>query len=772
MEALLKKQNESLKKLEESAKQDRVIQFSRANKIEQEAKKDNAEVITTLKGIDKTLKDGFDKSKLATSIGKVVGKLDKMFSKESISKITSDVAGRREYRGIGERLRDKIIGRGGDKYDENSLRYKFTTARGFADTIGLVDKNSTGFFGDILAKREEGQRYVDDAVKLNPQMKNLAQFGGDESKVRDFYLKQFEQVKSKEKELQAINRELAGMKSRGLSDEEIARTTGGKSLLKTQGTLASELGNLDFRYKGLSKSENAEVEKAKSTKGNVIPFPGTAGDKETVLEDQRLMSEQTELLRQIEENTRIKALPEVKQKEEKGRGLLSALMDMLSMGRGLLGRLAGGARAAGGAVLGAGKKVLGALGGKAGRVLGPAAAIGAGIYQGYTDWNEADRKVQAGEITEREGTVEKGGAVGGGLGTAGGALGGGKIGAMIGTAIMPGVGTAIGGILGGIIGGLAGGEFGKSVGKMMTDGALKLKDGVNEYIVKPFSEFFNNIGNLFQEYVVDPLVKFFEPVTNFFRNVKEQVFGFLEDFGIPEIGFTIPVIGKKVSIGPFYPFRPEEGTNRVAGDTGLKQTSSAAGDTSNFNQNIVTSGKTAYANKDGSVRYGKDTTNVLSQGEKKVGDNVAFTSNMATFDPTTGKATISGDVGEREISKRAFNRIKANAKSGGDADKVAEIIKEDDAYQKLGFLDKRKVDFGLAKATELVAANTPQSAQTVSTASANNEQQKINMAKQAGSTNTVVAPTTISNTTQNQIVRVSPRNSDSSVREFIRSRYA
>lgn len=768
MEALLRKQTESLKKLEEASKQDKVVQLGQlymSRKLDQDEKRDTAEVITTLKGIDKTLKDGFDKSTLAKSISKAVGNMEKLFSKETVGKITSDVVGRRDYRGIGERIRDKVMGKGGDKYDPNSLRYKFTTARGFADTIGLVDKDSTGFFGDMLAKREEKQRYVDDAIRLNPQQKNLKQYGGDESKVREAYANKFDLVQGKEKELRNLERQLEGMKSRGMSEEEIARTTGGKALLKQKAGLATEIGNLDYRYKGLSKAENAEPETTASPKGKLIPFPGKpVDDKEAVLEDQRMMIEQTDLLRKIEENTRISALPEEKKKEEeKGKGFLSQIMDILGAGRGLLGRLAGGAKAAGGAVLGAGKKMLGSLGGPAGKILGPAAAIGAGIYEGYTGWNEADEKVKSGQITEREGTVEKGGAVGGGLGTAGGALAGGKLGAMIGTAILPGVGTAVGGLLGGVLGGLAGGKFGKAVGKMVTDGAMKIKEGVDEYIVKPFSEFFGKIGGLFQEYIVDPLVEFFAPVTNFFKKIKEQVFGFLEDFGIPEISFTIPIIGKKVAIGPFYPFRPEEGTTRLSSNEKLSQTSNNNTDTETYNHNIVSTEK--------------GNTRVLQTGEtSSVGPNGEVTykgsQNFAEFDPKTGKAILENDTGSREISKRAFNQIKSNAREGGSADKIAEIVKEDDAYQKLGFLDKRKVDFGMAKATELVAANPPQSAQTVANASASNDQQRINMAKQAGSSNTVVAPTNISNNTQNQVIRLPARNQDPSVRDFMRSRYA
>jgi hypothetical protein len=52
-------------------------------------------------------------------------------------------------------------------------------------------------------------------------------------------------------------------------------------------------------------------------------------------------------------------------------------------------------------------------------------------------------------------------------------------------------------------------------------------------------------------WVDDHIVK---PVSEFFGAMKDSFLGFISKIGIPEIKFTIPVIGKEVSIGPFYPF--------------------------------------------------------------------------------------------------------------------------------------------------------------------------------------------------------------------------
>ena len=148
---------------------------------------------------------------------------------------------------------------------------------------------------------------------------------------------------------------------------------------------------------------------------------------------------------------------------------------------------------------------------------------------------------------------------------------------------------------------------------------------------------------------------------------------------------------------------------------------------------------------------------------------------MISFDPKTGKAMIEGDAagkdGSREISTRAFKQIKASAQKGGDNDKIAEIIKEDDAYQKLSFFDKRKVDVGYAKASDLLAASQPTAAETVTKKSS--ETAAMKEAPATPVSNTVVSAPTVNNTTkQTNVVRVPVRNNDNSVSSWLQSRYS
>lgn len=250
------------------------------------------------------------------------------------------------------------------------------------------------------------------------------------------------------------------------------------------------------------------------------------------------------------------------------------------------------------------------------------------------------------------------------------------------------------------------GNLGDAFGKMFSalwDYLATIPDLLVDNVVEP-------LKGLFDEYIVQPFKKIFDPVVNFFSNLKEQIFGMFEDVGIPEISFTIPIINKKVAIGPFYPFRPEEGSTRISSNVSLKTESNSSGEKSSFKQNSVGSGsvrdmtdKNGNYDPNGPVKYTKDTTVVSMVSKETKDDKGKIKEVFAEFDPKTGKSTVSGsDFGEgKEISKRAFRRIKKSAQSGGDAAAVADIVKEDEMYQKLTWLDRRKVDLGIAKASDL-----------------------------------------------------------------------
>lgn len=89
------------------------------------------------------------------------------------------------------------------------------------------------------------------------------------------------------------------------------------------------------------------------------------------------------------------------------------------------------------------------------------------------------------------------------------------------------------------------------------------------------AQFFKDFVNMLI-HPIDTLKKMFDGVVNFFRDIH-----------IPEIGFTIPFIGKKVSIGPFYPFRKDEkeGVRSQGGEEPKKKEIKPEGETKRLADN-------------------------------------------------------------------------------------------------------------------------------------------------------------------------------------------
>ena len=227
------------------------------------------------KNIDKLVKS--DKAILESQkkLNQNLERLNKVITKSAIGVGNQDVSKRRaeqlaaeqplDYRTIGQRIKDKFMGRGGNKFDPSSYRYKLGSLRGLAETTGLVTRGSGGFIDRYLAVREEEKRSANVMGKLNPQMKNLTQFGGSQSKVDAFYLEKAKEATKAKRELQRENERLQALRVSGMSEEEIARTTGGERQIQKVTKAGTNLINVDPRYKGESismqgyKSYDADV---------------------------------------------------------------------------------------------------------------------------------------------------------------------------------------------------------------------------------------------------------------------------------------------------------------------------------------------------------------------------------------------------------------------------------------------------------------------------------------------------------------------------------
>jgi hypothetical protein len=680
--------------------------------------------IEQLDKLNKTVSDSLgDKGELSKTLKEI-----KKSVAEKPGAITEKVMGMGTAKGINATAGDTV---------KSTFKEKFGSLRGVLDTTGILKKghNDTfvgGLMDKSLERREQKQQYIKDRVATQGST-----FGSKKS-----FGETFEKSAKIQSEMQKNQETIKGLEDRGFKEGQIKRGGFYKKGVELEGQLAKVDTRFSDSFGGASKPADpkkpkvvkaADVEDPNSTKkrakvvkpaANDESFSGTqssglgaADMTEADIENQKLMQEQTELLRAIAENTGGARKPNDAQKpktESGGGGFLDGIMGMLGSG------IMSAAK-----FLFNPKNLLKAFT----KFLLPAMIIGSlvnGIIDGFKAFMET------GSIAE----------------------------ALI---------AGFGGILSFLTFGLIDAKTIRSIvdwfSSFVTDYIIQpLKDffgflgeSFDKYIAKPIMDAFSAVGDMLNEYIVEPIKKFFAPIADFFKNIKDQVFGFLEDFGIPEVGFTIPIIGKKVSIGPFYPFRPSEGTTKVGGNESLKQSSGAGGETSDYKQNII------------STEKGK--TNVLTTEEKVKGDKASLAQNMATFDPKTGKSYLSGDAGEKEISKNAFSRIKDEAKKGTvDNEKIKQIVAQEEAYDKLGFADKMKVKMFNADPIKLLAATEPQTGNKVAAQSAESE-----MAKNApaSSSSTVIAPMSSVNNNSSSTYAIKPpvRNPNQGVQNQMQKRY-
>ena len=635
---------------------------------------------------------------------------------ERAEAVTSKSLGMDQFKTIEERMMDFKKG------------FKdFFSVKGFLNKTGIVDKDSTGIVGTAINRRAAKKQYTEDRMKVDPNYWKIAKGDTDEEKkanARKTFEKQFDKQQEIKSQQRQNEGEISRLKGGGYTEEQIKRS----GLLKTREGLAEKLTAVDSRVRDGEGAGNTkkqlEVESKKKQKDKDTIKEAVEFSDEGQIEAQRSTELQIKLLSSIEENTRPAGKTAKKEQKEAGEssggGLLDTIMGFLSQGFMTAIKF-----------LFNPKNLLKAFT----KFLAPAILIGAlvnGIMDGFNKFMET------GDIGE----------------------------ALI---------AGLGGILSFLTFGLFDADTIRSVvdavSGFISDYVIEplkkfigfIGQAFETYIMQPIMEAFDYIGNLFTEYIVEPIKKFFAPIANFFKKIKDQVFGFLEDFGIPEIGFTIPIIGKKVSIGPFYPFRPDEGTARVGTGAELSQTSKASGETETFKNNVISTEKDT-----SSVLVNNERSSTNAKGESKAEISESF----AQFNVKTGKALYSPGAGGEavDISASTFRKVKSAAKDGADTAKLDEIVKEDKAYEQLSFWDKRKVDVGYVKASDLLAAQQGTGKSDVVYNKSSDNAAAAAAPPPAMAPVVVNAPTNVSNSKQNIAMPQAVRNPDNGFNKYAGSR--
>lgn len=122
-------------------------------------------------------------------------------------------------------------------------------------------------------------------------------------------------------------------------------------------------------------------------------------------------------------------------------------------------------------------------------------------------------------------------------------------------------------VIGAIIGSLFSGitdafdEFAESgsIGKALIAGLAGIVDFLTFGLFdkEKIKEVIGDFATWTDEHLIQPFVKFI-------TNIKDSFMSMIQNIGIPEIKFTIPVIKKEVAIGPFYPFKSDASSSPTA----------------------------------------------------------------------------------------------------------------------------------------------------------------------------------------------------------------
>jgi hypothetical protein len=606
MKQVIEKQTALLETVEKYLSNDRVIQLSQATSQDQSEKK--------LDLIYHVLKDGMiddgNKKTLNSNVIKLFNEIKKQtkeikglsklvpVSPEQSKAILDKSRDNREFKSIGQRVQSA----------KENVKDLFT-ARGFLDKTGIVKRGSGGIISEHLDAKEAVQKKAqaridagDPTVRLHGVEKSRKIFERQETEAQQLRRNQGDD-----------ERKLESYRKSGVSEKQIEKSPEAKRLKETAIGLAkvdvalrpegfnAKTGMIDTAVAEKRKAKETEEPKATAKKAKALVTsliqPTVAevskdplAAEETASESQRSIDKQTELLAEIAANTsRIPGLaaatPKKAKEKEDGGGFLSGILGFL--GEGLMKAVK---------FLFNPKNILKFIS----KIALPAMIIGSlvsGIMDGFNEFAES------GDIGE---------------------------------ALIKG--------LGGVLSFLSFGLFDAETVRSVVDG---VKGFVNDYIIEPVKNLFSFISDSFEKYIVKPLSDFFAPVIDFFKSVKDQLLSMVESIGIPEISFTIPLIDKKVSIGPFYPFKKESAKAESGGAAPIAPGNSDAGagrGSSSFNatdpRRLDNASSTISAPKpmEGTAVYNKSAENIETAGKP------VQTAPIIVSAPTTNNSTSKQNI--------------------------------------------------------------------------------------------------------------------------------
>lgn len=167
------------------------------------------------------------------------------------------------------------------------------------------------------------------------------------------------------------------------------------------------------------------------------------------------------------------------------------------------------------------------------------------------------------------------------------------------------IGTIIGALFSGITDAFDEFMATGSIGKALIAGLAGIVDFLTFGLFdkEKIKEVIGDFATWTNENLVQPFVKFI-------TSIKDNFMSMIQNIGLPEIKFTIPVIKKEVSIGPFYPFKSDSpsspaptaptptsadavaGASKENADAAAANSGSAGGNTAVVNAPVTTNNNT------------------------------------------------------------------------------------------------------------------------------------------------------------------------------------
>lgn len=399
-----------------------LIKDSKETKLKEDSNKNTEHLLNENKKLNKNL-EKLTKTISDTSKGKGI-------TGERAEKLAKDQE--KDYRGIGQQFKERLTGRAGNKYDPSGMAWKFGSVRGLLHTTGLVQAGGGSFLDKKLDAREERLRTASEMTKANSTMKNLNQFKTDAA-VEDYYAERGKKVQEAKANLQTEQYKIDTAKGL-MSEEEYARTIGGRKNIEARDRAAQALIDIDPTKQGEKKGA------FKSAKEENVQDELNVSQEES--DTLKALTASTEPINELIVITKV----ENERKTKADADMLAALNNVAAVAGegGSLGGLASTATDLIGrkGAIGAAKKGAGYLSrvGGAGKLM---KGLGIGAVGAL-----AGEGIQMGSDKLKEAGYEKTGKA---VGTGGTAVKYAGYGAMIGS-VIPGVGTAIGAGIGGAVG--------------------------------------------------------------------------------------------------------------------------------------------------------------------------------------------------------------------------------------------------------------------------------------------------------------------------------